>query len=270
MMQPLYVTIADVPFTIEIEDTALRGRVRGMFGTYLAADVKPFFKVILDGAYRPERNSSRRNDPVMVEKRAGKYFVVEGRRDASRRALGTIDVRRKTCRFVLDGSFNFFLITSAIRSCFLFFLERHGGFFLHAASGIVNGYAYTFTGKSDSGKTTALGNFHPDEVLAEDALAVRLRAGNPEIFAIPFRGEKNARAPAKAVFFPRKSKGAPRMERESAAGCASELLANAMFSSPYDTTIIQPVLETIGRFCRDVPGFNLYFPKAGSLREVIA
>ena len=60
------------------------------------------------------------------------------------------------------------------------------------------------------------------------------------------------------------------MERESAAGTAAELLTNAMFSSPRHAPAVQPVVETIRQFCRGVPGFNLYFPKTGSLKEVMA
>jgi hypothetical protein len=269
-MPPLKVTIAEVPFDVAIEDAALRGRVSRIFGTYLTAAEKPIFRIIFKGSYNPDRNSPPRHNPVTVEKRSGKYFVGEGSKDARRRPLGTIDARRHICCFTLDGSFHFSLIISAVRTCFLFFLERHDGFFLHASSGIVEGKAYTFTGKSDAGKTTALRNLNPERILAGDALAVRVRRGNPRIFAIPFRGDRNACAPAQAVFFPRKFKGAPRVERESAAGAASELLANAMFSSPHNGSSVRPVLKTIDRFCRRVPGFNLYFPRSGSLREVIA
>lgn len=267
-MPSLQVTIADIPFSVEIEDAALKKHVRRVFTTYLTTAGKPVFRIIVEGAYGPDRSSLQRNGPVTVEKRSAGYVVIEGREGALR-PLGSIDIRRKVCRIALDGSFHFSLVISAIRSCFLFFLERNGGFFLHASSGIINGEAYTFTGKSDSGKTTALGNLNPDRVLAEDALAVRVRRGGARVFAIPFRGDRNAWAPAKVVFFPRKFKGAPRMEQEIAAGAAAELLTNAMFSSPRHAPAVQPVVETIGQFCRDVPAFNLYFPKTGSLREVI-
>ncbi len=269
-MRSLQVTIAELPFRIEIADAALERRVSRIFGTYQTPAGKPIFRIIVEGAYSPDRSSSRDNGPVTVKERPGECIVVQGREDAPSRQLGVIDVRRRICRFSLDGSFHFSLIISVLRTCFLFFLERHDGFFLHAASGIVNGKAYTFTGKSDSGKTTALGNLNPEEVLAEDALAVRMFNSRAGIFAIPFRGDQNACAPAQAVFFPRKFKGVPRLEPETPAEVASELLVNAMFSSPHNSSLVRPVLKTIGRFCRRVPGFNLYFPKSGNLREVIA
>lgn len=268
MSSLLRVTIARIPFEIQVDDPRLGARLERFFSTYLSRQ-KPFFRIVIQGTSRELKMDSAQNYPVVIVPDGCLLNIVERRENGKTRALGHINPAKKNCSFILKDLKHFSNVISAIRVSFLFFLELQGGFFLHASSGKVKGRTYIFTGKADVGKTTALKNLKPDEVVAEDALAVRTDGKKPCIYAIPFRKDKNAQGPAAAIFFPRKAVGAPRIEKESPATCVSELMANAMYASPHSQELMEPVMESIVKFSRHVPGFSLYFPRRGSIREVI-
>jgi hypothetical protein len=205
----------------------------------------------------------RENNPARL------WRIIEQQSARRHRALGIIDPPKNTCVIELNDGLHFSNLIAAVRTCFHFYLEQHNGFFLHAACGAVDGKAYIFTGKSDSGKTTALRNFNPEQIIAEDALAARVEHGRLSVFAIPFRSDKNARAEAHAFFFPQKASPPSRLEKQNPASTAAEVIANALYASPHDAQLLDTVIQSITQFCRAIPGFNLYFSKNCNLQEAL-
>lgn len=221
-------------------------------------------------------NTSRHPYPVVVEpkkqaptaKRIAVFVITEKRRQKDI-PLGNIDPRKRLCSLNLTGNFSYSRLLSAIRACFHFFIERNRGFLLHASCGTVQGRTYIFTGKAGSGKSTALQNCHPEKIIAEDFLAIRITEKQPAAFSIPFRREKSALARPRAIIFPKKFPGPTHLVKETNAQAVSEITANALFCSPHCLSLVQPVLKSISKFCVLVPGYSLYFVRKANLREIL-
>lgn len=267
-MKILPVCIADLPAHILLDDTALFNRLEDFFSTYLTND-EPLFKIILKDSGQNMDKKPRDTYPVILQQDKNGLTIVERRSKKRYFVLGSMTPQNKTCTIDLNDHLHFSSLISAIRTCFHFYLEQNNGFFLHAACGAVNGKAYVFTGKSDSGKTTALNNFNPEQIIAEDALALRVQRNRLSVFAIPFRSDKNARAKAHALFFPKKAAEPARLEKQNPASTAAEVIANAMYAAPHDAQLLETVIQTITQFCRVIPGFNLYFSKNCNLQKAL-
>ncbi|NUN13589.1 MAG: hypothetical protein HUU55_08130 [Myxococcales bacterium] len=79
---------------------------------------------------------------------------------------------------------------SALRLCCLLWLADNNGVGLHGSSGIVEGKAVGFLGKSGMGKTTAVTRFMPPTILGDDFLAIRWVDGQYCVFGTPFSGRE--------------------------------------------------------------------------------
>ena len=267
-MPQLKISIARVTGGIGVNDAVLLSRLGRFFPTYMS-DQRPYFKIMIEGNSRDMKTSVNKNYPVVLEGNNGVYKIVEKKGVAADALLGEIDPKNKICRIRISRDVHFSGLMAAIRVCFMYFLEQLNGFFLHASCGAVNNRAIAFTGKSGSGKTTALKNVKSDNIIAEDVLAVRMIRRCPYIFSVPFRNDRNASAKVQAIFFPKKSKKSPKVIQTETSFSVSEVIANALFSAPKQSHLIEPVLESISQFCGKVPAFNLYFAKQTNLRKVI-
>jgi hypothetical protein len=161
-----------------------------------------------------------------------------------------------------------YLLTSAIRTCIQFFIEQSQGFFIHAACGMIRGKGIIFTGESTAGKSTALRNLSPDRVVAEDAAVIRLINDSAIIFSIPFKGDTSDCAELDYICFPRKSRETPELKSVQVAETTLELTANALFSAPSCSTVMDAVLSTIHKCSCQIKGYNCLFYKTTNLIPV--
>ena len=269
MKYRLGLSIADLPFEI-VTDHRLVGRFLESYFAAFRSDGSPGFTIIIDSGVPAPVSGVRSRVVPEIERDGpgGGYLIVNNSSD--RVVIGHIDDDGGTCRLTGRACTDTYLLSTAVRVCVQFWLERSNGFFLHAACGSVRGAGVLFTGKSTAGKSTALRNLHPDTVIAEDAVAVRMNGSGARVYAIPFRGEKSGDIPLHALCFPRKWKGTPMLTREGAATIAAELTANALFCAPSTETLMADTLATIASFSTSVPGYDCYFDKATDLHAVFA
>ena len=261
------IKIADIVGEIYFRDKGLKDYLQHFLHSYITNE-KPYFKIAIYGTSSDLKMHTGRTYQVSVEDHKGKYNIVFNR-GKQRFILGDIEPKERVCSLNLKKISNYSNLLQSIRVCFHFFIEREGGFFLHASCGTIDGKAYIFTGKHNSGKSTALKNLKPERVIAEDSLAIRNNGNTFSVFSIPFRKETSRRGKAQAIIFPKKSTGSPRIERESITSSAAEVISNTMFSSPNNPQIIEPVIVNIIDFCSSVSRFSLYAQRDGDIREVI-
>jgi hypothetical protein len=266
MQYRLRLSIADLPFEILTDRRSTARFLETYFGAYRTDDA-PGVSILVAGS-KPfrGRTPSERVVPELEPDSPGVWRIFNN--SSERITIGYIDERESWCS--LDGCVrsNPYLLSSAIRLCMQFFLERHGGFFLHGACGTVRGKGVLFTGKSTAGKSTALYNLRPEAIIAEDAAALRITKGETMVYAVPFRGELPSHAVLTALCFPRKWTGTPKLLREGAAAVAAELAANALFCAPGSEALMSAVLGTIVDCSVSVSGYDCYFDKSTDLFTV--
>jgi len=267
MKRNLNISIAGIHGRIVMEDTILYNELKKKFATYESGK-PPGFKLFISGSFSDLKKDNNPHHPVVIESSKEKIAVVEYMNKNKKDILGYIDSTTQQCYIAPAHELNYSRLFSSIRACYHYFLEKNGGFFLHASSGTINGKTFAFTGKSDSGKTTALRNMKPDAIVAQDAAAIRIHGKRPQVFAVPFRNDSNAMGEADAVFFPKKTKEKTKIVKKGLAQSITEITSNTLFASPCDPTLINNVMETIIKFCMTVPAFNLYFKKDDNLQTL--
>lgn len=268
MKYRLGLSIAGLPFEITT-DHRLVGRFLDSYFAAFRSDSSPGFSIVVDsGVPVPVSGVRSRVVPeIRRDERSGYRIINNG---SDRITIGRIDENNGTCRLTGRACADTYLLSAAIRVCVQFRLERSGGFFLHAACGGVRGRGVLFTGKSTAGKSTALRNLHPDTIIAEDTVALRMNGSGARVYAIPFRGEKPADITLDALCFPRNWPGTPGLTREGAATTASVLTANALFCAPSSEEIMAGTLATIASCSTSVPGYDCYFDTTTDLHAVFA
>lgn len=264
----LRLSVADLPFELVTMHRSTARTLETYFHDYRTDAVPGFSISIQSGRRQPNRTCSSRVVPELEPGTAGEYRIINN--NTERVVIGHIDEPSGTCRLTDRVCLDTYLLSSAVRVCTQFHLERNGGFFLHGACGAIGRKGVLFTGKSTAGKSTALHNLQPDRIVAEDATALRITGGNVRVYAIPFRGERPSHTVLSALCFPRKSTEPPRLIREGTAAVATELTANALFSAPASETHMSTVLSTIINCSTAVPGYNCYFDKSTNLYGVFA
>jgi hypothetical protein len=231
----------------------------------------PFFTVNIRGAASQlKRRRLQQKHHLELEAEGGRVHIIKRRIKGAPYRLGRIDPRARTCFIRLADINDMSTLRAAVRLCFQYFIERGGGILLHAAAGKVNGEVYVFTGKSGAGKTTALMNSSPDEITAEDVAVLKVCRGGTTLFSTPFRGEQYAQGRVKALFFPLKKAGRPYIEPVSPPRALAEIMANVIMASPGDAQCVGDVMTRVLDLCARVPVYDLYFPKEGDLRKVLA
>ena len=266
-MKSLKIKIARTCGGIAADDGALNKILESYFRSYLS-DEEPLFNIYIKGSYRNLNKPCGNGWPVFVRETKEVYEIIE-KREKKTRLLGIIDSRKNLCHIDIRKYFNYSNLIQALRACFHFFIEERGGFFLHAGCGVVSGKAYIFAGRHGAGKSTALRNLQPESVIAEDTVVIKNNGCDSLVFSTPFRREENASGRVEALIFPRKFRGSPYKIKEPKAASASELISNALFSSPYSWRLVDSVVKNISLLCESTPGYRLYFPREGSIREVV-
>jgi hypothetical protein len=269
MSKTLKVSVAEVNAEILCEDNKIINRTQKLFRSY-ETDQPVDFQIVIQGTSDDfNRKRLLRRHHVELDIQDAHIDIVKRKQKGAPYHLGTINSETNVCLFNLKDINDFSTLFIAVRVCFQYYLEKNNGFFLHAAAGKISNQTYIFTGKSGAGKSTALTNLSPEEIVSEDAVAVRLYNGEPVLFATPFRNERHTSGKAKAVFFPKKGKGTPCVAPESLGQSIAEVISNGLFASPGSPQLMDTAITNVINFCTLVPCFKLYFPKHGSLQELI-
>jgi hypothetical protein len=255
--------IADLPFEISVVRPAIAHFLKVYFKGY-QTEFAPVFTVFIE---TKEGFSGRvrwdRVVPELAPASPGHWNILNN--DKTRMVVGAVDEKECACTLGSIVCSDINLLSSAIRLCVQFFLERNDGFFLHAACGTIGGKGILFTGKPTAGKSAGLHNLRPDTVVSEDAAAIRIMHDGLRVFAIPFRGEPPSSMPLTAIVFPRKWRGAHGLIRHKPAAIASELTANALFCAPSSEILMSVVLKTISQCSLLVPAYDCRFDKSTDL-----
>jgi hypothetical protein len=261
-------SIADLPFEIVTAQQVNARFIDSYFSAYKCSQSPAFTISIEDDTQASSERYSERVVPELMPVSRTIWRIVNN--NEQRLSIGTIDTGSHRCLLKRADSSNDYLLSSAIRLCVQFFLERNEGFFLHGACGTIGTSGILFTGKSTSGKSTALRNLHPEKIVAEDAVALRRIDRAFKVYAIPFRGEKPDAATCMALCFPKKWKGAPKLTQENESTVVAELTANALYCAPSSEELMRTVFSTIVECSGAVAGYNCYFAKSTNLFSVFS
>jgi hypothetical protein len=155
-------------------------------------------------------------------------------------------------------------------------LAHRGAMVVHGCGLVSGGRGLLFCGHSGAGKTTTalLWRAHRrgTEVLSDDRIVVRLRAGRPWIFGTPWHGSgrfaRPGGVPLGAVFFLRQSTRS-RLGDLATPAAAAHLFARS-FPPPWSGPSLGRVLGLCARVARSVPCRTLSFTRDASAVRVVA
>lgn len=152
-------------------------------------------------------------------------------------------------------------------------LAKQSGFLLHAASFIIGGDAYLFSGVSGSGKTTLSRLAPKGAVLLTDEVSYVRKIGSRYFaYGTPFTGElalngENVCAPIRAgylIFHGPRNVASPL----AAPAAISGLMRNVLFFAA-DERLVKSLFQSVCNFVRDVPVQRLEFVPDASVWEII-
>jgi hypothetical protein len=168
---------------------------------------------------------------------------------------------------------NPYAIDSVLRIVHTLILATRGGFLVHAASAIRNGYAFLFAGVSGAGKTTISRLTPADAKLLTDEISyIRRDAGQYWAWGTPFTGElaragENLSAPVKTLFLLEQG-SENRITPVASADAARLLLRNILFFAA-DPEMVQLVFQSACEFAEKVPVRRLCFVPDQRVWEMI-
>jgi hypothetical protein len=158
---------------------------------------------------------------------------------------------------------NPYSLDSVLRILHSLILAERGGFLLHSASAICDGWAYLFSGVSGAGKTTMTRLAPADITLLTDEISyVRPNANGYAAFGTPFAGElarpgENCSAPVSALFFLEQGLE-NRVDELPLAEAARRLMRNILFFAE-DQGLVEKLFATACDFAARVPIRRLTF-----------
>lgn len=261
-------SIAGLPFEIVTAQQVSARFIDSYFSAYRSSQSPAFTISIEDDTQASGKRHSGRIVPELMPVSRNIWRIINN--NEQRLSIGTIDTGSHWCSIKNGAPSNDYFLSSAIRLCVQFYLERNRGFFLHGACGTIGTSGILFTGKSTSGKSTALCNLHPEKVVAEDAVALRESDNVVTVYAIPFRGEGPAVAICTALCFPKKWKGVPKLTQKNKSTVVAELAANALYCAPSSQECMHTVFSTIVDCSVALTGYNCYFAKSTNLYQVFS
>jgi hypothetical protein len=165
-------------------------------------------------------------------------------------------------------------LDSVLRIVHSLILAERGGFLLHAASAIVNGRAFLFSGVSGAGKTTITRLAPPDATLLTDEISyLRPKGSGYSAFGTPFAGElaqsgENCAAPVSALFFLEQGLE-NRIQELSSAEAVRRLMRNILFFAE-DRVLVEKLFATACDFVDTVPVRRLTFYPDPRVWDLIA
>jgi hypothetical protein len=194
---------------------------------------------------------------------------------------GNWTVERGDFRFIYDPrlrrgeihqSPNRYSVDSVLRILHSLALVPESGFLLHASSGIRNGRAYVFAGRSGAGKTTMARLAPPEVTLLTDEISYIRRSQATYIACgTPFWGElakagENHSGPIQALCFLEHALE-NRLTALSGAESLRSLLQNILFFAQ-DPALVERVFENACDFVSSVPIYRLSFRPEAQIWEL--
>jgi hypothetical protein len=156
-----------------------------------------------------------------------------------------------------------FSLDSVLRIVHSLILAGEGGFLLHAASAVIDGSAYLFSGVSGAGKTT-ISRLAPGDVtlLTDEISYVRPSRDGYFAYGTPFAGElakagKNCTAAVRGLFLLEKG-NENRIDVLSPTESTRRLMQNILFFAQ-DRGLVEKLFATACKFVSQVPVCRLTF-----------
>ena len=254
------VEIGGIPIALSTTDAGFLDLLRQRYADFLSDSATEFeleFELVQPGPVS--------DDDVRVRLEGNQWLIERGdfyaRWDAR---SGRGAVRQNANPYSLD---------SVLRILHSLILADRGGFLLHAASGVVDGRAYLFSGVSGAGKTTMTRLAPPDVTLLTDEISyLRPAPGGYSAFGTPFAGElarpgENCSAPVSALFFLEQGPE-NRIDELSSAEALHRLMRNILFFAE-DPVLVEKLLATACDFVSAIPIRRLtFYPDARVWDEV--
>ncbi len=253
MMSPRKVAcveIGGIPVALSTTDQAFLDLLRQRYEGFLSSASPEFeleFELVHPGPVS--------DDDVGVRLEGDQWLINRGdfhaRWDAS---SGRGSVRQNANPYSLD---------SVLRILHSLILAGRGGFLLHAASAVLDGHAYLFSGVSGAGKTTMTRLAPPDVTLLTDEISyLRPGPGGYSAFGTPFAGElarpgETCTAPVSALFFLEQGPE-NRVDELSSTEAIRRLMRNILFFAE-DRVLVEKLLATACDFVGRVPIRRLTF-----------
>lgn len=268
--------IADYPVRITFLDTDTDDMsLLPSFGPFVCDDTEnePILDLTVDNSLKPRRDGSQVRDfdtgngftLVHALPDGGYQFVI---RDISGRdcCLMQASHRFRQCRCALNGTrgMRSFGLNDAIMLAFAFSTAFHGGLLIHASCAMKDGWAYPFTAKSGTGKSTHTGlwmkHIEGVELLNDDNPVIRIIGNEAFIYGSPWSGKtpcyrnmkvslgavtKIERAPANSI---------ERQQPVSAFG----MMLSACSSMKWDKEMYNHICDTITHIVGITPTYTLH------------
>jgi hypothetical protein len=257
------VAIAGRVFRVVGLDRAARAWLRERYAPFLARGRADLTLAAAAAGRWPRGRAPR----PRVEWRRGRFRVVM----ATCRVEGDLGARR--ARLVVPPVPSA-LGPSVFRALCSLVLLRERGFLLHAAAVAEGRRGWVFCGPSESGKTTLARLAAPRAVLNDETVAIVPSGRGYAVAATPFFGEggpvmarRNRRVALRAVFF---LHPAPALaHRRLTPGEAAARAWGQVFLPKRDRAVAEAALESVARFSRRVPCFDLWFPPTRDVWEYV-
>ena len=236
-------------------------------------DEKPFFTLTVDDTLRPQKerklirnfDTGNGNTLVYVLPDGGYMYII---RDIRNRDCSLLITNKdfSDCRCALNGDWfmRSFGLNDALMLIFAFAGSFQGTALIHASCIKYGDYAYPFTAKSGTGKSThtSLWMKHIEgcELLNDDNPAIRVKDGIPYIYGTPWSGKtpcyRNVRARLGAVV---RVERAPKNSLEKLKPIpAFATLLPACSSMKWDVDIYNNLCNAVTRIIETTPVYTLY------------
>jgi len=257
--------VGEVAIALQSADKDYCALVRGRYGDFVREHEHPSAKIQVE--CRPESGfTDNPDEDLVVDRERSRWILRRGDFHAewdSATGLGT--VRQVRSPYATD---------SLLRVLHSLILARQGGFLLHAASFIMDGNAYVFSGVSGSGKTTLSRMAPKGAVLLTDEVSYVRKIGLQYFaYGTPFTGElalngENVCAPLRAVYLIHH--GPENVVTPIAVPNAiSGMMRNVLFFAA-DEPLVQLLFQSVCDFVLNIPVKRLEYVPDESVWEVIA
>jgi len=246
------IEIGGVSVGIVSESPAFLQMLEHRYAGFVAAAERPDFQLQV-GLHEPVEAAGADED-VRVTRVAESWILQRGDFHATWNST--------TARGTVAQSNNPYAIDSVLRIVHSLILATRGGFLVHAASAIRNGFAFLFAGVSGAGKTTIARLAPADAKLLSDEISYVRCHGQYWACGTPFAGElaragENISAPIKTLFL--LEQGAEnRITSLALADAARLLLRNILFFAE-DPEMVNLVFQSACEFAEKVPVRRLCF-----------